>query len=136
MNFETHYIVKPEEGVVVCIIYDCCCNAMALVNKHTGLFEGKPCLCNENRYCLGEYRGVAKCSSEDTFDEEYGKKLAYKKAYVKYASALEKTVKRIAKDYTKAANEFMSNMEKAVNRIDGRTNEAVKSYNKLLEETE
>lgn len=136
MNFQTHYIVKPEEGVVVCIIHDCCCNAMALVNKHTGLFEGMPCQCNQSQYCLSEYRGVAKCSPEDTFNEEYGKKLAYKKAYVKYTAALERTVKRIVKDYTTIGDSLNTSLKKVGDKIDGRTNAAIESYERLLKEAE
>ena len=136
MNFETHYIVKPEEGVVVCIIYDCCHNAIALVNRHTGLFNGIPCCCDTNPYCLGEYRGVAKCSPEDTFDVEYGKKLAYKKAYIKYAAALERTVKRIVKNYTETSDTLVAQLKNVGDKIDGRTNAAIESYERLLKEAE
>ena len=104
MNFETHYIIKPEKGVVVCIIYDCCCNAMALVNKHTGLFEGKPCLCNENKYCLGEYRGVAKCSPEDDFNIETGKSLAAARCNAKVAV---KRVKNAQKKWNEAVQAYL-----------------------------
>ena len=47
------YIVKPEDKIVVCII-------------------------KEDWY--EQYRGVAKCSPDDKFDEEKGKRIAYLRA--------------------------------------------------------
>lgn len=52
-NRSVKYIVKPENNLVVCIIREDCYNV---------------------------FRGVAKCSPDDTFDEEKGKRIAYLRA--------------------------------------------------------
>jgi len=53
------YIVNKEKRTVVCIVY---------VNKQT---------------CKGTFTGIAKCSDEDEFNEEYGKLLAKRRAILK-----------------------------------------------------
>ena len=52
-NRSVKYIVKPEIGLVVCVIKEDWNNV---------------------------FRGVAKCSPEDQFDEEKGKRIAYLRA--------------------------------------------------------
>jgi len=58
---ETKYFVNPEKKTVVCII-----TVQDDYFREIHCFEGK-----------------AKCSPEDTFDEETGRKIAQKRAYIK-----------------------------------------------------
>lgn len=118
MNFYVDYIIKPEEGVVVCTISECEYNAMDIVNETTGGLIISPF--TENFLLSNQYKGVAKCLPGDTFDEEYGKKLAYKIAYKKYATALEKKVKYIVEDYRKVTTIVLKNLEKAAAKVDGK----------------
>ena len=132
-NFNVDYIVKEEEGVVVCIISDCKFNAVALVDDYTDIFS--PCCDIPNVFLLNDrYTGVAKCVNGDTFDEECGKRIAYKKAYLKYITAFEKKVKFIEKDHKKFINLILEGFNKAVAKVNGKTEIAVQSLNKVLEE--
>ena len=61
------YIVKADEKVVVCIMS----------------------VWNDSEYDTRKFRfrGVAKCSAEDTFSEETGKKIAQRRALIKFKKA-------------------------------------------------
>ena len=132
-NFDVNYIVNEEKGIVVCTISNCEANAIALVDSTTDAF-GVPCGIPEVFFMNNQYKGVAKCMPEDTFDVEYGKKLAYRKAYLKYATALERKVKYIANDHKRYAEEILANFDKAVDKVDAKTLAATELYNKVLEE--
>lgn len=131
LNFDVNYIVKEEEGIVVCIISDCEENAMALVDKYTNIVA-----CTEEFFINNEYKGVAKCDANDTFNVEYGKKLAYRKAYLKYITALEKKVKFIMNEYINYTTEMIEKFKQAVTKVDGKTEEALNLYHKILKEAE
>lgn len=133
-NFNVNYIVKEEEGIVVCIISDCEYNAIALVDNTTEAFSFPLVEVPNDFYLSSQYKGIAKCVPEDTFDVEYGKKLAYRKAYLKYVTALEKKVKFIVGVYNKIINESLIKFNKAVIKVDGKTTAAIELYNKVLEE--
>lgn len=134
-NFNVDYIVKEEEGVVVCIISDCNFNAVALVDKYSNIFENPFVSFVPDAFLINDqYKGVAKCSQEDTFNEEYGKKLAYRKAYLKYVTALEKKVNFIANEHKKAMDRIKNGLDKAVAKIDGKTEKAVELYVEVLGE--
>lgn len=136
MNFDVNYIVKENEGIVVCIISGCSCNAIELTDNYTGLHD-VPMFMPPDKFLLNnQYRGIAKCNVNDTFDEEYGKRLAYRKAYLKYTTALEKKVKYITTDYMKLIDEMAVNLKKALDKVNERTTTATKMYNKVLEEAE
>lgn len=134
-NFDVNYIVNEEKGIIVCVISGCEFNAAALVDNETNIFSHTEMI--PNVFCLSsQYKGIAKCLSEDTFDVEYGKKLAYRKAYVKYATAFEKKVKFIVNSYNKIINDSLAKFNKAISKVDGKTNAAIELYNKVLEESE
>lgn len=132
LNFDVNYIVKEEEGIVVCIISDCEENAMALVDKYTNFIVA----CTEEFFINNEYKGVAKCDANDTFNVEYGKKLAYRKAYLKYITALEKKVKFIMNEYINYTTKMIEKFKQAVTKVDGKTEEALNLYHKILKEAE
>lgn len=93
MNKEPIYFVKPEEGVVVCKVTDCDFDALAFASKHIQ-FIANPDDCyydmsySENFYMNENYVGVARLQEGDTFNEEFGKKLALRKALAKHDNAL------------------------------------------------
>ena len=132
-NFDINYIVNEEKGIVVCIISDCEYNAIALVENATDIMVN-PIDVPDTFFLSSQYKGIAKCVPEDTFNVEYGKKLAYRKAYVKYVSAFERKVKLITNDYKNYVTKVLNQFDKAVSKVDGKTNEAIELYNKVLEE--
>ena len=58
------------------------------------------------------YVGKAKCSEDDTFDVEFGKKLAYQRAVAKLNTAKVKTLKRFEKEQVKYFNLLLDDMHK------------------------
>ncbi len=134
MIFDVDYIVKIDEGVVVCIISECAYNAIALLNKYTGICDNPFCIPPEEFLLSNQYKGVAKCDANDTFDEEYGKKLAYRKAYLKYATAFDKKTKYIIAHYTKLIDKLTEDFDKILVKVYGKTVTATELYNKTLEE--
>jgi hypothetical protein len=132
MEFYVDYIVKEEQGVVICVISGCEFDAVELVNKRTNLFE---CPCVPEKFAISDkYKGVARCTSDDTFNLEYGKKLAFKKAYLKYTKALEKKVRFLADDYKKYSDKMLAGFEKARHEALRKADSAFAGYQKILEE--
>ena len=103
------YIVKEDERVVVCI--------MSVWNDE---------YTNPRKF---RFSGVAKCSPEDTFDEETGKKIAQRRALLKFKKAciqsnkiwLENLNRQKAEIETSIAKvtKAISNMNDTVERIKG-----------------
>lgn len=135
-DFEVNYIVNEEAGVVICNISDCECNAIAMIDKRTGLFSNPLGYIPEEFYMNEQYKGVARCAEGDTFDEEYGKKLAYRKAYLKYTIALSKKISYILKDYEKRTTRNIMEIEALDSKIGERTITAKDLYLKVLREAE
>lgn len=106
------YIVKPEDGVVVGIyetdiyreaeLLRCRIDAPDYMMYH-GLLEYflREILTNN---CGKDIviKAIAKCSPEDTFNEEYGKKLVAARIDYKYHKMMERVTRYIAKKLQKA----------------------------------
>lgn len=118
MDREPYYYVNKEKGIVVCELTGCTIDAVTLMAKHfTPLQEIgntiKGCTsCSEasckalqdipNNFLMrNSYKAIAKVQDGDTYDEEKGKAIAYRKALVKYNIALVKKVRFIANDHDK-----------------------------------
>lgn len=76
VQYDTTYYVNKEKRTVVCKINDCMYNLCDEV-------EGKGMPPHEYLLLKDSYIGKAVCSVDDTFDEEFGKKLAFNRAVVK-----------------------------------------------------
>lgn len=102
---EVRYIVKAEDGVVVCIGSDASFDLLKDLDYN---------LCSDTMVedilpfiIRDEFKGVAKLSDDDKkagvkFDEKLGKKIAYAKMQAKYLKAKSKIVKRILSDLEEA----------------------------------
>lgn len=107
------YIVKEDERVVVCI--------MSVWNEE---------YTNPRKF---RFSGVAKCSPEDTFNEETGKKIAQRRALLKFKKAciqsnkiwLENLNRQKAEIETSIAKvtKAISNMNETVERIKSEIND-------------
>lgn len=87
---EVKYIVKPEVNLVVCII-------------------------REYGYM---FRGVAKCSPDDKFDEATGKKIAYLRACEKRKRAQIREVRHQLEYNTNERNWYQSEIDRCKRNID------------------
>lgn len=105
------YIVKPEDGVVVGI-YDTdvyreaellrCRTNVPDFMMYQGIIEDslREVLTNYGKDIV--IKAIAKCSPEDTFNEEYGKKLVAARIDYKYHKMMERVTRYIAKKLQKA----------------------------------
>lgn len=105
------YIVKPEDGVVVGI-YDTdvyreaellrCRTNVPDFMMYQGIIEDslREVLTNYGKDIV--IKAIAKCSPEDTFNEEYGKKLVAARIDYKYHKMMERATRYIAKKLQKA----------------------------------
>ena len=131
MNFDVKYIVKPEDNTVICIIENCKFNAIETIILRT---ETCPHDVPEEFFLNNQYKGISKCASGDIFNEEYGKKLAYRKAYLKYITAFGKKVNIITNNYKKYTESILDNFNKVATKVNKKIDIATEKYNETLKE--
>lgn len=132
MNRECIYHVNEEKGVIVCEITDCEDDALdMLVSKGIGAFRS--CY-PEEFYLRDTYKGIARLHQGDTYNEEYGKKLAYGKAMVKYNRALAKKLRFIHKHYAKEMADLVKVFEEAENQATKREQNSLAKYAEIINE--
>lgn len=110
------YFVNEEKRVVVCKIYDdpeSVIDDMAKYNMVPGSMEAY-------LYALGPsmFVGKAKCSAEDVFDVELGKRIAYKRAVAKMFQSKQKTLHRIHRGNSEMFKKFEDAVKKCNERYE------------------
>ena len=123
MNFDVQYFVNEEKKVVVAKIVGCS-DGLACDMCRKG-FPPIP-----NFEINDTFIGKAKCSPDDTFDEETGKKIAFKRAYKKYVMAKKKTVAAFLAENNKLVDEFndtVKNLMDSYDRADAHRTEEIKA---------
>lgn len=86
MRNELQYVINEEKKTVTCIAWDCENDLIEyLLKKSSDSFTLDTLVQNYEKLLLNhKYVGTAKCSPEDTFDVEIGKKIARAKMREKY----------------------------------------------------
>ena len=102
---KVNYYINEASKVVVCKITGCEESLIRDIFK-SGYPYHSDFLLNDS------YVGKAKCSEDDIFDIEFGKKLAYQRAIVKLNTAKIKTLKSFEKEQVKYFNLLLNNMHK------------------------
>ena len=98
-DVDIKYVVNKENGLVICVLEKCSRIPEKRIKRYMGKRFKVP---NYDRYKIRDtYRGVARCASDDTFDEEVGKKIALKKAKEKRARAINRAMNTFMKDIDK-----------------------------------
>ena len=93
---DVEYLIIESKGVVVCKLWDCSKIAEDRIEKY---MKTKRWCYPRSRYSIEHcYIGIAKCAPEDTFDEDYGKKLALLKAKEKRGKAINNALKLYIRD--------------------------------------
>lgn len=90
-----NYIVKPEDRLVICIITETDAWNDDVISK-----------------------GMAKCSPEDTFDEQFGCRLAYARALKPLAKERKSQAADFVKHYTSRLAQATSDYTKASSQLD------------------
>ena len=86
MRNELQYVINEEKRTVTCIAWDCTDDLIKhLLKKSFDGFSLDALIRNYGMLLLNhKYVGTAKCSPEDTFDVEIGKKISRSKMREKY----------------------------------------------------
>lgn len=107
--YSISYNVDKEKGIVVCLLHCRIYNAINYVNSHfmqnnlaVYLDFGK----DERFYMPCKFTGIAKCSVDDEFDEEVGKRIARQRATELYQRSLWKHIRNIYDSLTVAMIEM------------------------------
>ena len=136
MSFKTDYIIKEKEGVVVCIISRCECNAFNLIEDEDLEMTVIPSVIDlvDEKFLLNPvYKGIARCNHNDVFNVELGKKIAYRKAHTKYIAALEKKTNLIIDNYKKETERTIAHFDNVLKRLSKRVDNTNKLLNEVLE---
>ena len=88
------YYVNRDKRTVVCVLSGCRWNACNRITKQVQNYEYFINPLGEFRI-KDEYVGIAKCSPEDTWDEDYGQKLAFARARKKRDEAINEQVAKV-----------------------------------------
>lgn len=108
--FEINYYINKENGVVVCTLRCAATAAILYVNDH--FMQGNLAIYSESfkedeRFHMPrKFTGVARCSVNDEFNEEVGKRIARQRATELYQRSLWKHVKNIYDSLTAAMVEM------------------------------
>ena len=103
MENNLKYFVNAKKGVVVCVITDCRRDATRRIWKYLSDCSYLDCS------IPNAFVGTAKCNlKEDSFDEQYGKKLALTRAKRKRSQAINKAIR----NYIKITKRELDNLEK------------------------
>ena len=131
MKFEVKYHVNPETRVVIAmLILDDGANRTYCPNETPALYDylktsgltqnsGKYCFVNLNYsgiYLPKKYIGISRCAEGDTFDEEFGKRLAKSRAYAKYYAKREKVLRNTIKELDKFHESMVSGITSIIDR--------------------
>ena len=95
---EMEYLEYPEKGVVVAKLYNCAFIPISRIYDQLRFWVSNEDLL---KYCIADtYVGVAKCSPDDTFDLETGRKIALTKAKRARGKAVNNAIKKFISDMT------------------------------------
>lgn len=105
-----NFYVNEEKRTVVCKLSD---TAEAVLDDlvQNGYMPSTP-ECYEDGLLKEGFTGKAKCSDEDTFDAEKGKRIAYKRAMAKYNRSKQKVVDRILRQQLKSFTNFSNTLDR------------------------
>ena len=108
--FDVQYFVDEEKKIVVAKITDA---GMSLVCEMCKMgYHNTPLEVRD------AYVGKAKCSPDDTFDLEKGKKIAFKRAFIKYTTVKQKELTSFVKWVNERHDEFIKDTNKLIVKYD------------------
>lgn len=104
------YHINKDKGIVICRIYPGYDEMSILTATKESYIKSL-----FNRNAKEFYSGKARCSEEDTFNEEYGKRLAYNKAMRKYQDCKSGFYRFLARTYKEELSIIYGCISKAEN---------------------
>lgn len=111
MDFTYRFFIDEEKKIVICKLENCHDSVICDMCR-----KGYPG--HEKMLIDYEFTGKAKCSPEDTFDVEVGKKIAYKRAIAKMAKAQKRVLTDFVEGNKKFVEELARDSAKLINKYD------------------
>ena len=109
---DCHFIVKKEEGKVICIMEDTKFRAVNyfIANIRTALIDS---YITKDKYLMPDrFVGIATCSANDEWDEQIGRTIAYNRALKKYSTSFFKHVNTMVHEVDDALDAFTAQCNK------------------------
>ena len=125
--FTERYFVDEKKKIVVCKLENCS-NTLICDMCHKN-WPGHEALVIDD-----VFTGKAKCSDEDTFDVEIGKRIAYKRAVTKLVNAKRRTLIDFLDANTKFMERLTADCNKLIGRYEGTINRKDQDIEKILAE--
>lgn len=132
MKFEIKYNIEQEKRIVIAmltvtgdddnnygkstatsLLYDTLKAAGAVAHQGTYAYLN---LNYSGTLIPRKYIGIARCSDGDEFDEEFGKRLAKSRAYAKFYTKRERTMRNILKEINKFHSQTVSQITEIIDR--------------------
>lgn len=110
-DFTTEFYTNSEKGAVTCILRPCIDNALLAISEATGIL---PCTLPPSLLLNDTYKGTARCTEGDTYNESTGKSIAFRKAYAKYAVAMAKKTTMFMKETEAVCKQWMDGANEVV----------------------
>ena len=125
---DVHYFIDDETKTIACKIqpYMCNCfneNTTPAVEIDRSFFE----MCED---CNVSFIGKAVCLPDDTYDVEFGKKLAYDKAMFKMLAAK----KRFFKNQIKFFTSLIGDIEKEIDKVEAIEQKVTERFENKIKE--
>lgn len=113
------YVVNKEKRTCVALLENIEFDAINKINKmclkdarFTDCANMYAYVCRDSKYVMpNKFVGVAKCSSEDNWDEEVGKRVAREKLLDKYHNELDKQLLRFLNNMLYVADSFAETLK-------------------------
>ena len=138
MGYKVNYIVKKDEGVVVCILNDTnyyfsdYIMARLLRQDYRDIV---PSLHNEY-FLKNSYSGVARCAPGDEWNEELGRKIAFNKAKIKLNMAFFKRAQLYVDNVDREFNSILDAINGYGDRVEADTQKREEEIERLLNNSE
>lgn len=124
-NFNVDYYINEEKKVIVAKLT--CCDGGLVCDMCKAGYEPIPPF-----FIKDEFVGKAKCSDEDTFDVEIGKKIAFKRAFVKYTETKKKALVEFIEDFNKAHKAINEDVNKIIANYEHKISNRQSEIDKLI----
>ena len=138
MGYKVNYIVKKDEGVVVCILNDTkyyfsdYIMARLLRQNYRDIV---PSLHNEY-FLKNSYSGVARCAPGDEWNEELGRKIAFNKAKIKLNTAFFKRAQLYVDNVDREFNSILDAINGYGDRVEADAQKREEEIEQLLHNSE
>ena len=127
MVFLERYFVNEEKKTVVCKLENCSGSLICDMSKKG--WPGHPAMIIDD-----EFTGKSRCSAEDVFDVEIGKRIAYKRALAKVCKAKRRALLNFIEGQIKFAEDIARDAHKLISKYEATIEKKDRDITRILGE--